>query len=111
VDGDHIIEASMLHGVRRVPTVEALKNVTIVKEIAYAVHDAEAGLAWARSQVGTAYDWPGAFGVALDVERDWQKPDSWFCFELAAAALKAAGRDTFADQGHISGNVLLSIKP
>ena len=41
------------------------------------------------AQLGKPYDKPGIFGFA--VNRDWREPDSWFCSELQAAALEAAG--------------------
>lgn len=111
VDGDYMIEAHMLHGVRRVTHDVALKGLTIVKRVDYEVPDAEAGIAWARNQVGAAYDWSGAFGIALGVDRDWKKPGWWFCYEIAAGAITNAGRDVFADTGHITGSILLAIKP
>ncbi len=40
-------------------------------------------------QLGRPYDKPGIMGFAFD--RDWREPDSWFCSELQAAALEAAG--------------------
>ncbi len=111
VDGDFIIEAHMLHGVRRVLATDALKGLTVIKTVDYVVEKSEAGLNWACAQVGAPYDWLGAFGIAIDIDRNWQKPDAWFCYELVAAALVAAGKDAFADTGHITGTTLLSIKP
>lgn len=110
-DGEHLIEANMLHGVRRVLREEALKGLTIVETVAYAVPDAEAGLAWARTQVGMAYDFRGAFGIAVAPDRNWKKEGWWFCYELAAATIAEAGRDMFRSVGHISENSMLSIKP
>jgi hypothetical protein len=110
VDGDHCIEASMLHGVRRVPMDIALAGQVTVIAVDYSVPDADAGLDWLRSQVGQPYDWRGAFGLALDVDRDWQEETDWFCFELAACTLERAGRAIFADTGHITGSVLMAIK-
>jgi uncharacterized protein YycO len=111
VDGDYVIEATMLHGTRRVLKAEALKGAVVVADVHYSVPDAEAGLAWARAQVGLPYDFKGAVGLALSPDRDWTEQDSWFCYELAAATLKAAGRDVFKHYGHISENQLLAIKP
>lgn len=108
-DGEYFIEANMLHGVRR--SKDALSGLTIVKIVDYLVSDAESGLTWARGQVGKKYDWPGAFGLALNPDRDWQEPDSWFCYELAAATIVNAGRDAFASKGHITEATLFSIKP
>lgn len=111
-DGDYLIEASMEHGVRRVPAAVALKGLTVVEEVSYSVPDANAGLTWLRTQVGLPYDWAGAFGLALAPDRDWTESDKWFCFELAAATLVNAGRADFRDDaGHISGNLLMALKP
>jgi len=111
VDGDCVIEASMTHGVRRVLGKTALDGAVIVDVVDYSVPNAAAGIAWARSQVGKEYDWRGVFGIALAPDRNWQDETDWFCFELAAAALAHAGRDLFADYAHITGSMLISMKP
>jgi hypothetical protein len=110
-DGEYVIEASLTHGVRRVLAVEAMKGATITEVVQYEVPDAEAGLKFARSQVGKKYDFKGAFGLALRPDREYTEDDSWFCFELAAATLKAAGRDSFRADSHITGTMLYAIKP
>lgn len=111
VDGDHIIEANMVHGTRRAPLSEAMKGCIEVDRIAYQVPDAEAGLRWARSQAGKRYDWMGALGLALSPDRDWQRDDAWECSELAAAVIHKAGRIIFREVGHVSGNMLMAIQP
>lgn len=47
------------------------------------VHD------FARAQIGKPYDHTAILGFVMG--RDWRKPDSWFCSELAMASLEAAG--------------------
>ena len=42
-----------------------------------------------RSQLGKPYDVESIAGLVA--QRDWQKPDSWFCSELQAAALCHCG--------------------
>ena len=111
VDGDNMIEAHMRHGVCRLPAADAMAGLTVVKIVDYSVPNAEAGLAWARLQIGKPYDWRGALGLVIDVDRNWQKDTDWFCFELVAGALENAGRSTFTETGHITGSMLLSIKP
>ena len=101
----------MTHGVRRVLGKTALDGAVIVDVVDYSVPNAAAGIAWARSQVGKEYDWRGVFGIALAPDRNWQDESDWFCFELAAAALAHAGRDLFADYAHITGSMLISMKP
>jgi uncharacterized protein YycO len=110
-DGDYLIEASMTHGCRRALFDEALKGSVVVRTVEFEVQDAEAGLKYAREQVGKAYDFKGAFGLAIAPDRDWTEDNSWFCFELAAATLAKAGRDVFNNIGHITGNTLLALKP
>jgi uncharacterized protein YycO len=110
-DGDYIVEANMMYGVRRVPLAEAMKGCTEVGRITYQVPNAEAGLEWVRQQVGKGYDWKGAFGLALSPNRDWQEDDRWDCFELGAATIHKAGRIIFKDTGHVSGNMLMAIHP
>lgn len=110
-DGTDIIEANMLHGVRRVNKDEALKGAEVVDIIGFQVPDALAGRKWLAEQIGKPYDWRGAFGLALAPERNWQEESDWFCFELAAAALAKAGRRIFIDEGHITGTMLQIIHP
>jgi uncharacterized protein YycO len=46
-------------------------------------------LAFARGQLGKPYDTTAI--VAFVAGRNWQEADSWYCSELACAALVAAG--------------------
>ena len=57
------------------------------------VSDAEA---FAYAQLGKPYDWPGVIGIGL--HRDWQHDDKWSCAEFAAATLRYAGTNLFADK-------------
>jgi hypothetical protein len=110
-DGNDCLEAHMLHGVRPVSLDEALKGLTVVRIDDHRVPDAEAGLSWGYSQIGAPYDWPGAFGLGLDPERDWQNPEAWFCYEFGAGVLAKAGKDVFVNKGHVTGTMLMAIKP
>lgn len=112
IERDSIVyEANMLHGVRWAPREVALAGCTVVKRISYAVPDAEAGLNWALQQCGKAYDWRAALGLGLTPYRDWAEDDRWYCYELAAGALRAAGRDEFGNLQHIGEIALMAIKP
>lgn len=111
VDGDHAIEAVMLHGVRRVPLDVALRRASIVSVVDYQVPDARQGLAFGRSQIGKGYDYKGAAGLGLSPDRRWQDPQNWFCYELFAAMLAEAGRNLFVDHAHVTGSMLLSVNP
>ncbi|MGZ9027387.1 MAG: hypothetical protein ACXW2U_08955 [Telluria sp.] len=111
VDGDDCYEATMLHGVRKVARAVALKNQIIVKETHYSVPDAAAGIQWAAGQVGTPYDFRGAFGLAFAPGRDWAQEDCWFCYEFVAAVLRSAGRPVFANLSHVGETALMAINP
>lgn len=122
VDGDYIIEASLWHGwaetirkrriggVRRILATQALAGAVIFETVDHVVPNAEAGLRFARQQEGKPYDFKGAFGLGIAADRDWQEDDCWFCFEIIAAMLHAAGRQVFRSNGHITGSILLLIK-
>lgn len=109
--GDKMYEATMLHGVRAVDRATALKGQFIVKETRYQVPDASAGIAWAKDQVGTPYDWPGALGLGLTPGRDWGQDDKWFCYELVAGVLRASGRPIFVNLTHVGETALMAINP
>jgi hypothetical protein len=111
VDGDHAIHATMLHGVVRQPMAQAMHGQVLVAYRHYEVPNAEAGLEWARSQVGKSYDFAGAVGLSLKPDRHWQKDDRWFCHELCAAAIHQAGRQLFASAGHVTDTALLLVNP
>lgn len=111
LDGDHVIHATMTGGVIRQPYEVAMKHQTIVTVRDYTVHDREAGIAWAMAQVGKSYDFKGAFGVALEPDREWREDDSWFCHELSAGFLNACGKRAFSQFGHVTDTALLLINP
>lgn len=111
VCGDDCYEATMLHGVRKVGRKVALHNQIVVREANYAVPNATAGIAWANEQIGAPYDFRGAFGLALAPGRKWAEDDSWFCYEFAAAVLRASGRDVFANLSHVGETALMAINP
>lgn len=111
VDGDRAFEATMLHAVREVSLAEAMQGQIVVKETRYQVPDAAAGIAWARAQVAKPYDFPGALGLGLTPGRDWKQDDKFFCYELAAGVLHAAGRPVFANLTHVGETALMAINP
>lgn len=134
--GAEAIEATMLHGVRAVSREVALRGQTVVRSKTYAVEDAEAGLAFVRSQVCTYqpkvprwlptwaalalaalltlrnnnYDFGGALGLGINPDRNWADPSKWWCYELGAAAIRAAGRPVFSDLSHITETALLALE-
>jgi uncharacterized protein YycO len=107
----HYFEANPFKGVRRVDEEQMRRGVTVVKTITYNVSDAQAGMEWLKAQLGKGYDLKGAIGVSLTPDRNWMEDDIWYCFELAAGALRAAGRDVFENLSHVTEIALFSLKP
>lgn len=109
--GDWCYEATMLHGVRKVSAKVALKGQLLVRSVHYEVVDLTAATKFADDQVGAGYDFQGAFGLPMAPDRNWEDPSSWFCYELAAAILRAAGRPVGVHLSHVGETALLSISP
>jgi uncharacterized protein YycO len=105
-----VVEASMLHGVRRVSMDQALKGSKVITSREYVVTELGAGVTWLIGQVGTKYDFPGALGL-VDSDRLWQKDDAWYCYELVATFLVRCGLDIFYNRGSITERELLTINP
>lgn len=103
----YVIEANMLHGVRRVEADVALKGLKIVRRVDYLVSNAETGLQALRDQVGKKYDFKGALGIALAPDRKWQDDSEWFCSELFAFGLQQAGRYLFEDFARVTPYMLM----
>jgi uncharacterized protein YycO len=91
-----VLEAAAFHGVRETPLAQFMPAWAAWQLRDVEVPDVAAAVAFARTQLGKPYDWPGAFGVAFG-ERRWQDPDSWFCSELVEAAAAAGGRQRFVN--------------
>lgn len=109
--GDFVYEANMLHGVRCALKSDALAGLTIVKSVTYSVPSRGRAMDWLDAQIGKSYDWHGAFGLGLAPYRNWSNPSKWFCYELGAGALRAAGRPVFANLSHVGETALLAIEP
>lgn len=95
IDGDHVIETKLLTGCTRTPIGEWKKKHSKhhIAEI-----DCPRGLPdaleFARSQVGTKYDWRGIIGLAVRTSGT-QKKDDWFCSELVIEASGLLKKQTF----------------
>lgn len=96
VDGDHVIESTARRGVHRRPKALFMADYPQAEQVDIPCCDDDAGLRWARAQIGLPYDWTAIAGFVL--RRDWQEPDSWFCSELAEGAVRAAGRVRFRSE-------------
>lgn len=92
-DGDTVIEAAALHGVRRVTFVDAINRAKDAALVELRSADPAAVIAAAASQIGKPYDYTAILGIGL--QRDWQEDDAWFCSELIAWAFDAAGQPLF----------------
>lgn len=93
VDGDEVIEASALHGVRTRPLADLLADASQYEVVDVPSLNPAAVIAAARAELGKPYDWFGVAGFGF--RRQWQEPDSWFCSELVAWAFHAAGQPLF----------------
>lgn len=90
VDGDSVIEAVAVHGVRRGPLGNSMTRAADFALVDLPCRDPAAVLAAAASQIEKPYDYTALIGLAL--RRDWQQDDAWFCSELVAWAFDAAGQ-------------------
>lgn len=109
IDGDDVIESTMTNGVIR-RSLESFKGVASKWCIAeMKVADAEKFMAFSKEQIGKDYDFSAIFGILL--HRDWQEDDSWFCFELIAAAAVESGYFAYHPEAisRITGNDLFDL--
>lgn len=93
VDGDTVIEAAALHGVRRVPVISAMDRAKDIARVDLPCRDSKAVIQAASSQIGKPYDMTALFGLLM--HRDWQEDDAWFCSELVAWAFAQGGTPLF----------------
>ena len=98
VGGDHIIGASVLHGVEEVSLAyrKSVSHRWVIGEVpTIAAEDDDNIYRALKSQVGKPYDWFGILGFLF--HRDWQNEDRWFCSELIAWAFDKVGTRILAD--------------
>ena len=88
--GETVFESRATGGVQKT-TLGEFKSRGQFSSYEVPVPDEKGSLDWLHTQLGKPYDWSGVFGLALS--RRWQKPERWYCSELAAAAAKAGGLD------------------
>lgn len=95
VDGDHVIETTLLTGCTRTPVDEWKKKHA---KHHFAEIDCPRGvpaaLEFAREQVGTKYDWRGIIGLAVR-KGGFQQKHEWFCSELVIEASGLLKKQTF----------------
>ena len=86
VDGESVIEATGLHGVRRAPLWDVLSHAVDHAFVDIPANDPAGIIEAAASQIGKPYDYSALLGLAL--HRDWQRENAWFCSELIAWAFE-----------------------
>lgn len=89
-DDGTVIEARAWQGVVERPFDEVVAGMSYHHIAPVECPRPEAGIAWARTQIGRPYDWAGVF--AIPVRRQWDREDRWFCSEFVEAAIANAGR-------------------
>ena len=95
VDGDHIIETTLISGCVRIPRDEWLKKHKTVEFVDLPSNAKTSdALAFARSCVGSKYDWRGIIGLAVRHGGIGDKK-RWFCSELAIEAADIMHRHTY----------------
>lgn len=93
---DLVIDAALLQGgVATHPMAEFMRGRQLVHAIDVDVLDEAATRRFLADQLGKPYDVTGILGFLG--WRDWSSPRSWYCSELAAAALLHGGW-TLADR-------------
>lgn len=94
-----VIEALTKPGVVPTPLDEWVATYPVFVFLRIAVPDPAAALAFAVDQIGTPYDFGGAFGAFLEPWRtDWHNPNAWYCSELVEAVIEAGGRRRFREE-------------
>ena len=95
-----VIEARMLDGVVETPWRDfADRYAGQLVMVGHECQRPEAGIAWARGQLGKPYDWLADLGFAFH-RKSWQDEGRWECAELVEAALIQAGRNRFREAPH-----------
>lgn len=98
VVGQTVIESTLRgKGVRERSLRGALDAASAHEFVDVRCPDPEAGIAWARSQIGKPYDLGGVLGIAARARR-WQDDSRWYCSELVERALIEAGRTRWRDR-------------
>jgi uncharacterized protein YycO len=93
IDGNNVIEAAMIYGVRERPLADLLMDASKWSFIDIPADDSDAIIAAARSRIGRAYDWMGALALLLHIDLHREQFD--FCSELVAWSFKQGGTPLF----------------
>jgi len=109
-EDDLLYEAIAIAGVRRTLLEDVMATDKIVRVLKFPVPNIEEASIFLENQLGKKYDYKGVIGLALNPSRRWEEDDCWFCYELAAATLKAGGLDIFTNISHVTEASFFSIK-
>lgn len=85
-----VIEARALHGVVETPLADFERRVSAHRIVEVACPDPDAALEFARSQIGSGYDW-GAVVAFISRRLGRGTETRWQCAELVEMALKVGG--------------------
>lgn len=96
LDGGHVIEALAFRGVVRTPYRVFRDRVASHEVVEVECPNPQAAIAFARAQVGKAYDWRALLGYVL--HRPMESVGRMHCIELIESALIAGGRRRFRRQ-------------
>ena len=89
-------------GVRKWRWSDWQKRYSLIEQRDSGINDIEGARAWLDAQVGKPYDWTALVGF-LFRQRDWQRPDWWFCCEMTEATRSIFGQARFrADASRIT---------
>lgn len=86
-----VFDVTALSGVRKMHISEYVKEYRRIDCYEVAVPDETAGRVFAEAQLGKKYDFGAILGIVFQ-NRNWEKPDRWFCSEYAEATFVAAGK-------------------
>lgn len=93
LDEGIVIDATLMQGGVKAHTADDF----FAKYPTYEVRDIEVDVDkaryWLQAQIGKRYDWTAL--LSFVVQRDWQKPDAWFCSELTEALISMFGKPRF----------------
>lgn len=96
-DGLHIVDSMWQHGGVTRRTLDSFLGAFPDNQVVdVKLTNEPAASFWLDTQVGKPYDYRGLFGFI--VGRSTEDPSAWYCFELAAAALRQGGLPISTDR-------------
>ena len=96
--GGTVYEAKGLTGVTRSGSKDYLKHWAKTATVKISAPSPVSAVAFLDAQIGKRYDFGGI--IALPFRKSWHGRSKWFCSELVAAALIAAGLPKMRIESH-----------